>query len=267
MFRFGKSHKTPDIVPDKLVEKISYKIFIGILIGMLVYQFYMYTFHDPNDPQLEIVETSVTTLTALVASVLGFIVSKRYWKSRVFGTSYLALALGMLMNALAERVYYFLEQTGQTPSPSVADVIWLAFYPLMFYHLSRNIFFFKPKIKLIVKLLIILLPIILTAVYTILEYQQVHEVNDVFYLGLAYVVGSSIILSAAILGAIIFRQGTLGVPWLVLAMGITLTTAGDVWYSYADVYDQYTLAHPLNLLWYAGYLVIAYALYKHKKVL
>jgi len=65
----------------------------------------------------------------------------------------------------------------------------------------------------------------------------------------------------------IFRQGTLGIPWLILAIGIVLTTLGDNWYSYLDVYNQYSVTHPLNLLWYCGYLVIAYALYKHKKVL
>jgi hypothetical protein len=85
--------------------------------------------------------------------------------------------------------------------------------------------------------------------------------------GLAYIVGSSVILSAAILGALIFRQGTLGTPWLILAIGIVLTTLGDNWYSYLNVYNQYDVTHPLNLLWYGGYLVIAYALYKHKKVL
>ena len=171
------------------------------------------------------------------------------------------------MNALAEIIYYIYEQQGQTPSPSIADLAWLSFYPLTFYHLARNISFFKPKIGRPVKALVILIPIVITGVYAFLEYGQEQAADAVFFLGLAYIVGSSVILSGAILGAMIFRQGTLGTPWLILAIGIVLTTAGDNWYSYLDVYDLYTIVHPLNLLWYGGYLVIAYALYKHKKVI
>jgi hypothetical protein len=267
MFHFGKKDNEPEIVPEKLHERIDYKIFIVIIAGLLAYQFYLYSFKSPDDPNIELVETTVTTVTALIASVIGFFVAKRYWNSKVFGTSYLALALGMLMNAVGERVYYFLEHIGQTPSPSVADIFWLAFYPLAFYHLARNISFFKAKIRLPVKALVILLPIVITGVYAFLEYGQEQAADTTFFLGLAYTIGGSVILSGAILGAIIFRQGILGVPWLVLTMGIILTTAGDVWYSYVDLYNGYTITHVLNLLWYAGYLVIAYALYKHKKVI
>lgn len=267
MFSFKRSNDEPEIVPEKITEKIDYKIFFVIIAGLLVYQFYLYSFKSPDDPNIELTETIVTTATALVASIAGFFIAKRYWKSSVFGTSYLALASGMLCNALAERIYYFLEQQGQTPSPSIADWVWLAFYPLTFYHLARNIHFFKPKIRLPIKAMIVLIPIVITGVYTFLEYGQEQSADTTFFLGLAYIVGSSVILSAAILGAIIFRQGTLGIPWLLLTFGIVLTTLGDNWYSYLDVYNQYTVTHPLNLLWYGGYLVIAYALYKHKKVL
>ena len=267
MFRLTKSRDEPEIVPEKLKEKIDYKIFIIIAIGLLVYQFYLYGFKNPDDPNIELTETIVTSSTAFVASIFGFLVTKRYWKSNVFGTSYLALSLGMLMNAVAERIYYFLEQQGQTPSPSIADWVWLTFYPLVFYHLARNIHFFKPKISKPVKALVILLPIVITGVYAFLEYGQEQAADTVFFLGLAYIIGSSVILSGATLGAMIFRQGTLGIPWLILALGIVLTTAGDNWYSYLDVYNLYTVVHPLNLLWYGGYLVIAYALYKHKKVI
>lgn len=267
MFFFKKYDDAPEVVPEKLTEKINYKIFFVIVAGLLVYQFYLYSFKSPDDQNIEFTETIVTTITALVAAIAGFLIAKRYWKSSVFGTSYLALASGMLCNAVAERIYYFLEQQGQVPSPSVADWVWLAFYPLTFYYLVRNILFFKPKIRLPVKAFVILLPIAITGVYAFLDYGQEQATTTTFILGLAYIIGSSVILSAAILGALIFRQGTLGTPWLILTMGIVLTTLGDNWYSYLDVYNQYTVTHPLNLLWYGGYLVIAYALYKHKKVL
>jgi hypothetical protein len=267
VFSLKKSSDAPDVVPEKLTETINYEIFFIIAAGLLAYQFYLYTFQNQDDPTLKLIVTIVTTSTALVASIAAFWISKRYWKSHVFGMSYLALAIGMLCNALAERIYYFLDQQGEVPSPSIADWVWLAFYPLTFYYLVKNIWFFKPTIRLPVKAFVILLPIIITGVYAFLDYGQEQSATTTFILGLAYIIGSSVILSTAILGAMIFRQGTLGTPWLIVTVGIALATLGDNLYSYVDVYNQYTYSHPLNLLWYGGYLVIAYALYKHKKAL
>ena len=80
-------------------------------------------------------------------------------------------------------------------------------------------------------------------------------------------IGSSVVFSAAILGASVFRQGVLGTAWLLLAIGLLLNSLGDTWYSYLEIFGQYDLVHPVNLLWYTAYWIIAYSLYKHKRVI
>lgn len=268
MFHWKKRRDAPEIVPDKLESPISYKILLLILAPVVAFQIYLYVAYPSGDgPNLDLIVTIVSVITPLVATIAAFFVTKRYWHSKVFGKSYFALALGMLANALGEVIYYILEQQGDVPSPSVADIAFLAFYPLIFYHLAKNIKFFKPKINNLTRLFVLALPTAIVGVYAILEYAQTQGATTEFYLGLAYAAGSAVILSGAILGALIFRQGILGVPWLILAIGITLTTIGDNWYSYQGIYNQYTLISPVNSLWYAGYLVIAYALYKHKDVI
>jgi hypothetical protein len=267
MFRLHKKIKEDTVVPDKLKERIDYKIFGIITAVVVLFQFYLNTYKNPDDPQLNLIVSLVSFVTSLIAGIFGFLVAKRYWHSEVFGKSYLALSLGFVMNALGEIVYYLLQQEGQVPSPSVADWLFLSFYPLTFYHLAKNISFFKPTVKKTIKIFVILMPIVVTCVYSFLEYGQEQAADTTFFLGLAYTVGGTVILSGAILGALVFRQGVLGVAWLILALGIVLTTLGDTWYSYLDVYNLYTDSHPVNLLWYAGYLVVAYALYKHKKVI
>jgi len=268
MFRWKKAQDNPDVVPEKLESPINYKILSLILGTVASFQIYLYVaFPNADGPNLDLIVTIVSVITPVIASIAAFYVTKRYWYSKVFGKSYFALSLGILMNALGEVIYYILEQQGDVPSPSIADIAFLAFYPFAFYHLAKNIKFFKPKINIITKLFVIILPAVIIGVYAILEFAQTQGATTEFYLGLAYATGSAIILSGAILGASIFRQGILGVPWLILAVGLTLTTIGDNWYSYQGIYDQYTLISPVNSLWYAGYLVIAYALYKHKAVI
>lgn len=267
MFRLHKKIKEEPVVPEKLQEKIDYKIFGIIAAGLLAFQFYLYTFKGPNDPTVTFLASFVFSTTSFIAAMTALFISHRYWKSEVFGKSYLALGIGMIMNVLGEGIYYVLQLQGQVPSPSISDWASLSFYPLAFYHLAKNVSFFKPTVKKTAKLFIILLPIIVSGVYTFLEYKQEQAADTTFFLGLAYIVGGTVILSAATLGAIVFKQGVLGIPWLVLALGIVLSTIADVWYSYLSIYNQYTNWHAVNLLWSAGFLVMAYALYKHKKVI
>lgn len=267
MFRLHKKIKEESVVPDKLKEKIDNKIFGVIAAVVIVYQLYLNTFKSTDDPTVVFLASFIYILTALIAAITAFFISRRYWHSEVFGKSYLALAVGLIMNLLGEVIYYLLELQGQVPSPSISDWASLSFYPLSFYHLAKNISFFKPTVKNSLKLFVILMPIVVTGIYAFIQYEQEQAADTTFFLGLAYIVGSTIILSGAILGSLVFRQGVLGVPWLVLAIGIGLQTVGDVWYSYLTVYNQYTIQHPVNLLWSGSFLVIAYALYKHKKVI
>jgi len=208
MFKFvERKSREDEVVPDKLTDKIDYKIFVIICVAMIVFQVYLNTFKNPDDELLALLATLADIITPAIAAVFGFVVAKRYWNSEIFGKSYLALSLGMVMNALGEIIYYYYEQTGQTPSPSIADVAWLSFYPLTFYHLAKNIHFFKPTIKLPIKVLIVALPIAISGTYAFLEFSAEQSADMNFFLGLAYIIGSAIILSGSILGAIIFRQG------------------------------------------------------------
>ena len=93
------------------------------------------------------------------------------------------------------------------------------------------------------------------------------EPNFDFYYGAIFVYASSLTLSVAIIGAIIFKEGVIGKAWLLLVIGILGNTIGDIWYYNLEVFEQYDLGHPVNLFWYAGYWIVIYALIKHRKVL
>ncbi|MGC2561759.1 MAG: hypothetical protein WA326_01995, partial [Nitrososphaeraceae archaeon] len=69
------------------------------------------------------------------------------------------------------------------------------------------------------------------------------------------------------LGALVFRKSILGTVWLLLVVGITITTVGDVWYYYLEIFGQYDETHVVNSMWIVGYMVVAYALYKHRKTI
>lgn len=253
------------IVPDKLQISINYKMFLLIFAAVISFQIFL-QYITPDDQDFAI--TLVSIFNPLAASIVGFIVAKRYLGTKVFGKSYFALALSLLMVVFGEVSYLIYDLIlGIDPYPSVADLFFFAFYPLMMYHLVKNIYFFKPKIGLPTKILIIVLLIILVSIYSILSLQEIGEANFDYYYGLIFILATSAVLSMSILGASIFKQSLLGIAWLILVVGILLNAIGDIWYYYLETFDQYSISHPVNLFWWASYMVIVYALYKHKEAI
>ena len=254
----------PTSVPQRLTSPINHKVFLLILGLVAGFQLYLYSLPDPEEADTTI--SVISTLNPLAAAVVGFFVARRYQGSKVFGKSYFALALGLSMMVLGEITYGIQDLLGIDPYPSVADVFFISFYPLAFYHLVTNIRFFKPKFDIATKIFIVIIPILIVTIYSFLSFQEIGEANFDYYFGLVFIIASAVVLSAGILGARVFRQGVLGVAWLVLVIGILLTTFGDVWYYYLETFGQYDLIHPVNLFWYTSYMVIAYALYKHQNI-
>ena len=256
----------PKKVPDKLEDFIDYRLLLVILALVVSFQIIVYAIKDSEN--VNVITGIITTVNPLIASIVAFFVAKRYWFSQVFGKAYLALAIGMFMNFLGALSYYIYSSLGFSAIPSIADVFYLAFYPFTFYHLMKNILFFKPtKLGPIKKILSPIIFLALIIVYSLVKLQVLGTINFEFYYGLAYVLGSAAIFSFVILGLLIFRRGILGITWLVLVIGISLTTIGDQWYAYLATFNQYDLIHPVNMLWYAGYMTISYSLYKHRKTI
>ena len=139
--------------------------------------------------------------------------------------------------------------------------------PFGFWLQSLSINFFGPSEFAIRFPAAVLGFLTLVAVYSSLSLAEIGEANFDYYYGMIYITSSSAVLSAATLGARIFRQGVLGKAWLLLVLGIVLQSSGDVWYFYLETFEQYYLTHPVDLFWYASYMTIIYALFKHKKII
>lgn len=255
----------PNEVPNKLASKINYKIFLLIFGLLIAFQFYI---TNSTEEDADSAITIVSIVNPLVASIAAFFVAKKYAGTAVFGKAYFALGLGLMMFVLGEFSYLYYDLVlGIDPYPSIADVFFFSFYPLAMFHLVKNIRFFKPKLDSLSKILIVIIPIVIVVIYSVLSYIEIGEMNFDYYYGLIFIMASATVLSGGLLGARIFRQGVLGIAWLVLVIGILLTTIGDVWYYYLETFGQYELTHPVNLFWWASYMVITYALYKHQDII
>lgn len=253
----------PDTVPDKLEDKINYKIILLIISAVISFQILLYFIDD--DVQRDLIISIVSIINPLVASVAGFLVARRYSSSKTFGKAYFALGCGYLFAGLGEVIYLVFVVLEIQTFPSIVDVIFFLMYPFILAHLVICIRFFKPKLTFKEILLIITIPILLVSFYIISSFEQTQEIDLGFSFGVIYVFEPALVLPIAMLGAKVFRGGIIGTSWVLLVFAIITLTIGDVWYSYLEIFEEYDLVHPVNAFWYAGYWIVVYALYKHKK--
>lgn len=256
----------PEKVPEKLRATISKEALL-VMIGLgVVFQIFNAYIIEQVDDQLDVIELSVT-VGWVAAALVSFLVSKQYdWKTQVFGKSYLSLGIGFTMLVVAEIIWDYYEIVlNIAPYPSIADVFYFAFYPFTIFHLVTNCKFFKPKFTMIERVWVSAIPISIFFIYVYFAFAQNGEFNFDFYYGCIFVAATATTLSFAIRGATIFRQSVLGTVWLLLVLGIFLSTTADVWYYYLEIFGLYERQHIIMALWMTSGFFIIYALYKHRE--
>ena len=255
----------PDIVPDRLRTNINYKIISGIIIAVVSFHIFV-NYVSPLD-DTDVIISIFSFLNPLAVSVASFVVAAKYIDAGVYRKAYLSLGFAYVMIFLGEITYLVYDLLlGVEPYPSIADVFFFLQYPLTIVYLILNIRFFSSFTRKYAAWIIALASLILIS-YASVALSELGETGFDFYYGVIFVVSASVLLAFSVLGATIFREGLLGKAWMILVIGILSLTIGDVWYYYLELLGLFDLTHPVNLFWYAGYWIIIYALYKHKKVI
>ena len=251
----------------KLSSSINYKVLVIIFALTIAYQISLY---QVNPDEFNIPEALY--LAGIIACAgFSFMVAKRYRGSEVFSKAYLFLGLAFVSWFIGDLGYVYYDHVLQLdPYPNPFDVGFAASYVFASIHLVLNTRYFRPQWNKEMKMLLVGLPMVMFVVYTLVAYSvwgDYEELSfDLFY-GNLFAVGASIELALAILGAVVFRQSILKEVWLLLVIGIFIWTIGDVWYGFAEVLETFDNTHPTNTLWMASFMVVIYALYKHRKVI
>jgi hypothetical protein len=216
---------------------INYKIFILIFAGVILFQILL-TFLGESDLSNNLV-FSASVVSTLAAAITAFVIAHEYRGTKIMGKAYFSLGIAYFSVFLAEVTYVIYEEfLGLDPYPSIADVFFFSLYPFTLIHLISNIRTFGSKLSSLTKMWLVLFPISMVTIYILFSLQIFEETNFDFYYGVIFVSGSIITISFAVIGAKIFRKSELGAVWLVLVLGILLTTVGDVWYYHLEVLGE-----------------------------
>lgn len=246
-----------------LVSNIDYRIIILILSLTIAYYFSYQKFIIPKSNEFDIFEL-LLMLSYMAVAVSSIFVSKKYdWNTEVFAKTYFFLGIGYILLSIGDILYYYIEVIQQmNPFPSIAFFFYACVYPFQIYHLIGNIRYFRPRISLLTKFWIILVPLVITLIFTLLASNKLLDRYDLYYT-IFLVAGASISASLSILGLQTFFRSILGTVWILLAAGLFLNSSADIWFTYTELYDIYESSHPVNTMFLLSDMLIVYALIRH----
>ncbi len=255
---------TPETVPEKISNPINPTIIVGILflgVGIFI------VMNLVSEEDADTIASIFSVALAGFVAILAFIVSKQN-ETGILAKSYFSLGLGFTSYVIAELLYYSLVNVGIEAYPSIADVFFFAVYPFILIHILLNIRFFNSGFSKFQKTYVLVIPIIALAIYIMMSANVPDvELGFDFYYGVIFVIGASLTFSLSIVGAVIFKEGALGVVWFLLVIGLMINAAGDVWYYHLEIFGEYYDAHPVTVVWFVANLFIIYALVKHLKII
>lgn len=253
------------LVLEHVENSINLKIILGIIVISILCFLLLNIFKDFSGDILGV----AFFVGPLVISISSFAVARLYWDSEIFGRSYLALSAAFLMYVFGEMIgnIYLADKIGYFEYYVISG-FYVMYFPFIIYHLLKNIHFFSPNgVSKNQILFLLLLPLVITGYFytTISETEQYHLLLfEVITLHMFIFV-----LELSIFGMLVFRNNILKTTWILIVMGVMLHTLANLWslYEYIILSSEFDFVHPYNILWITSFMMIIYALIKHKQAL
>ena len=169
--------------------------------------------------------------------------------------------LGQLAGQVAFMVYDLL---GKMPYPSIADVLYLSFYPLMLVGLlslpvARNAV--RARVQLAVDLAVVAIGSSATVVYVVLGPTLVANSGSPLQVSfsVAYPVADMVLLVG--LASLLLRGSAPSARWplRLLAAGLVLFMIGDIAYGYITLHSTYRAGDTIDATWMVALALMAIA--------
>lgn len=269
------------VVPDRIPGKINYRIIALCFVASAVFHYVMVFFgsSDGQEKNASFVIGTAFVISPLVSGVFAFVIAGFYKLSKTFGRSYMFLGFGYVSSVVAELIYGIQNDVLKIDAyPSIADPFYAGLNVFLIIHVVINVRYFaktmesgsgKHRSYIEIRTLLLFISIFCTIVFSYIGVSLFHtdfQPNFEFFYGLLFVSLAGITLPFLVYAVILFKNSALGNAWRILLLAFIVLVAGDVWYYYLEIFDQYTLFHPVNIFWYVAYWTQTYALIKHKQV-
>jgi len=231
--------------------------FLAVALGI-------YVTRPLSSGMLLVFSDTLPILAALFAGAATLYVAASFHAGDSHRRVWVLVGAGLFLWFLGELSWALMEVAFRikVPFPSIADAFWLLGYVPIFLGLGSG---FR-RLDIRVRRVPFAVPLgilgTLAAVYLLVMFVPIIG-SDIplaeKLLDLAYPLGDWLILIPAVFTLFTLRHGVLAKPWLALVAGFLLMVVADSLFSYMTFRGFYRTGSMIDLVWVAGYLVIALA--------
>ena len=145
---------------------VNYYVLAAMVAGILLFGI-ANAFEPDIYSQADFFEI-VYSLSQFATGIFGLYVAKKYWGSKIFGYAYLALGLAFILEGIGSTIFTIMQILGSPlPYPGPTDFFVVPYFLLLLFHLVSCTWYFKKKLTLRDKLVIIALPLVVNIIYVI----------------------------------------------------------------------------------------------------
>lgn len=255
------------------------KLVIGGLAGWIGVAVVIWLFGEAllvgiDDPDLAgIIALLISGLMGIASLVLSAIIllvlGGTYKISSSMGKVWALLGIGILLWLAGEIVYFSYDLQGIEPFPSIADYFYFIGYLPLIVGLVFQMRLLKLTLNTVEKVVVIVLTSIVTLAITIfilypaISAGLLEEEPDIVALvaGAMYPMLDIVLLAGVFTVSAKLRHGKINAAWILILVGLVLTTVADSIYQITDLTRNPEAIAPMfewyDLAFLAGYLLIA----------
>ena len=236
---------------------------IGMLVVLVVYGSWQVFRWGPSHDRETIADAFFYAVTG-PAVMTAWLASRRCRGSRQLKRAWRLFALGLLGQLTGQGAFQVYDLLGKTPYPSIADVLYLSFYPLMLLGLlslpvARDNG--TRRARLVVDLAVVTIASSAAVIYVVLGPTLVANSGSPLQVAfsVAYPAGDMVLLVG--LASLLLRGSAPSAKWALrlLAVGVVLFVVGDLVYGYITLHSSYQSGAPIDTTWMVALALMAVA--------
>jgi hypothetical protein len=243
-------------------------VVIGLIAAIAIANFILLA--APSIEEQNLYGNIIRPITACASMAFGIIVVYRQGVDGIFGRAFVSLAAGVSLWAIAELIWAYnaIVLGIQVPFPSIADVLWLAGYVPLGFHLFSTSRFYGVALRKRSTFAVAVTVAAFSSVYIygLIASSELSGPDAALSMAItvAYPVLDAIIVVPAVLCVLNSGKGELtAIPWIFISC--ILTVIADAMFGYTIVTNIAGDTQIWNFVYNGAYLFMAAGLYWHNK--
>lgn len=247
-------------------QRLTIMILLAALLGLSLYVYTM-----PLGQYQDAIINIVFLVAPLVSVIAGIFAVRAYGMDNIHGNALLYITLGLASWFVGEAIWAIYELILRiSPYPSIADLFYLAAYPLIFIGILREIMNYKTDVNPVRSLVISTISIALSIMVFNIAILPSYSNGSTFLenaIAISYGLGDVMLIvgiSYILMLTMDFRGGKLFYVWLHIIIAVIFMLLGDLFFAiYREQYEQSILAYKrIDLFWILSYIAFAMGLFE-----